>query len=109
MTSSELQLPDPGVPACEGRPLPYPDEPLFDQGLAFDVDTISRRRVLRALRFGGTAAHARPRARSNSRPMRCSPPARRPLWRYSFVIHGRRPRIWPAASSESSRTTYGSS
>lgn len=38
------------VPTFEGRSLPHPDEPIFDQGLAFDVDTlISRRQVLPAL------------------------------------------------------------
>ncbi len=37
----------------EGRTLPHPDEPVYDQGLAFDVETLlSRRQVLRALSFG---------------------------------------------------------
>jgi protocatechuate 3,4-dioxygenase beta subunit len=41
------------APTFEGRPLPHPDEPVFDQGLAFDVDTlVSRRQVLRALGYG---------------------------------------------------------
>jgi protocatechuate 3,4-dioxygenase beta subunit len=41
----------------EGRPLPHPDEPVYDQGLAFDVDTLlSRRQVLRALGFGAVGA-----------------------------------------------------
>jgi hypothetical protein len=36
-------------PTFEGRPLPHPDEPVFDQGLAFDVETLlDRRQVLRA-------------------------------------------------------------
>jgi protocatechuate 3,4-dioxygenase beta subunit len=40
----------------EGRPLPHPDEPVFDQGLLFDVGTLSRRRVLQALGFGAVSA-----------------------------------------------------
>ena len=45
------------LPRFEGRPLPHPDEPVFDQGLAFDVDTlISRRQVLRALGYGAVGA-----------------------------------------------------
>jgi protocatechuate 3,4-dioxygenase beta subunit len=47
----------PELPTFEGRPLPHPDEPVFDQGLAFDVDTlISRRQVLRALGYGAVGA-----------------------------------------------------
>jgi protocatechuate 3,4-dioxygenase beta subunit len=38
----------------EGRPLPNPAEPVFDQGLTFDVETlIDRRRVLKGLGFAG--------------------------------------------------------
>jgi protocatechuate 3,4-dioxygenase beta subunit len=45
---------DPGVPTYEGRPYPYPDEPLVDQGLRFDVDTIlGRRRMLQLLGAAG--------------------------------------------------------
>ena len=40
----------------EGRVLPHQDEPVFDQGLGFDVDTITRRRVLQALGFGAISA-----------------------------------------------------
>ena len=41
----------------EGRPLPHPDEPVFDQGLAFDVETLlSRRQVLRAIGYGAMGA-----------------------------------------------------
>ena len=40
----------------EGRVLPQQDEPVFDQGLGFDIDTISRRRVLQALGFGAISA-----------------------------------------------------
>jgi protocatechuate 3,4-dioxygenase beta subunit len=44
-------------PTFEGRPLPHPDEPVFDQGLAFDVETLlSRRQVLRALGYGAVGA-----------------------------------------------------
>jgi protocatechuate 3,4-dioxygenase beta subunit len=44
-------------PTFEGRPLPHPDEPIFDQGLGFDVETlISRRHVLRALGFTAVGA-----------------------------------------------------
>jgi protocatechuate 3,4-dioxygenase beta subunit len=39
-------------PTFEGRPLPHPDEPVFDQGLAFDLETLmDRRRVLKALGY----------------------------------------------------------
>ena len=38
----------------EGRPLPHPDEAVFDQGLAFDLGTLlSRRRALRMFGIGG--------------------------------------------------------
>jgi hypothetical protein len=30
----------------EGRPLAHPDEPIFDQGLAFDLETVMARRQL---------------------------------------------------------------
>ena len=40
-------------PSFEGRPLPHPDEPVYDQGLGFDVETlVSRRQVLRAFGLG---------------------------------------------------------
>ena len=45
------------APTFEGRALPHPEEPVYDQGLAFDVDTlISRRKVLRALGYGAVGA-----------------------------------------------------
>ncbi|HET7180886.1 MAG TPA: intradiol ring-cleavage dioxygenase [Candidatus Limnocylindrales bacterium] len=48
---------NPGEPhQYEGRPLPHQDEPVFDQGLGFDVETISRRRVLQVLGFGAISA-----------------------------------------------------
>jgi protocatechuate 3,4-dioxygenase beta subunit len=41
----------------EGRPLPHPAEPAYDQGLAFDVETlIARRRVLQVLGYGAASA-----------------------------------------------------
>jgi protocatechuate 3,4-dioxygenase beta subunit len=41
----------------EGRPLPHPTEPAFDQGLAFDVETlIGRRQVLQVLGYGAATA-----------------------------------------------------
>ena len=44
--------PDP-APTFEGRVLPDPTEPAWDQGLAFDVETlIARRRVLQGLGLG---------------------------------------------------------
>ena len=44
-------------PTFEGRLLPHPDEPVFDQGLAFDIETLlSRRQVLRAMGFGAVGA-----------------------------------------------------
>ena len=45
------------TPTFEGRPLPHPDEPVFDQGLAFDIETlVSRRQVLRAMGYGALGA-----------------------------------------------------
>ncbi len=47
----------PAVPTFEGRPFHDPSEPLFDQGLAFDVETLlSRRSMLKAIGFGGVSA-----------------------------------------------------
>jgi protocatechuate 3,4-dioxygenase beta subunit len=41
----------------EGRPLANPDEPIFDQGLAFDVETLmDRRRVLKLIGYAGLSA-----------------------------------------------------
>jgi protocatechuate 3,4-dioxygenase beta subunit len=53
MTTPVLQ-PEPTT--FEGRLLPHQDEPVFDQGLGFDVETITRRRVLQALGFGAISA-----------------------------------------------------
>jgi protocatechuate 3,4-dioxygenase beta subunit len=44
-------------PDYEGRPLAHPDEPVFDQGLQFDVETlVGRRAVLKMLGFTGLSA-----------------------------------------------------
>lgn len=41
-------------PSGARRRLPHPDEPIFDQGLAFDLETIfDRRRMLRVMGFTG--------------------------------------------------------
>ena len=45
------------VPTYEGRPLAHPEEPIFDQGLAFDLETeLSRRKVLKLIGYGGLGA-----------------------------------------------------
>ena len=47
------------MPTFEGRPLPHPDEPPYDQGLQFDVGTLlTRRQVIRALGYGAIAVSA---------------------------------------------------
>lgn len=46
-------------PTFEGRPLPHPDEAVFDQGLVFDVGTLlTRRDVIRAMGYGAIAVSA---------------------------------------------------
>ena len=55
MPTSELRSaidPANNLPTFEGRPLHHPDEPVFDQGLAFDVETLVDRRE--ALKVFGT-------------------------------------------------------
>ena len=42
-------------PTHEGRPLPRPADDLADQGLAFDLGTLGRRRMLRVLGLGAVA------------------------------------------------------
>jgi protocatechuate 3,4-dioxygenase beta subunit len=45
------------TPTFEGRPLPNPDESVFDQGLRFDLETlVDRRQVLKVLGFAGLSA-----------------------------------------------------
>jgi len=45
------------LPTFEGRPFHQPSEPLFDQGLAFDVETVlSRRSIIKAFGLGGVSA-----------------------------------------------------
>ena len=53
--TTETIRPQPDVhPTFEGRPLPDPTEPAWDQGLAFDVQTlIDRRRVLKGIGLAG--------------------------------------------------------
>jgi protocatechuate 3,4-dioxygenase beta subunit len=47
----------PSLPTFEGRLLADPDEPIFDQGLAFDLETvIDRRRMLKLLAYSGISA-----------------------------------------------------
>jgi protocatechuate 3,4-dioxygenase beta subunit len=47
---------DPRGPTYQGRPLADPAEPIFDQGLAFDVETlVGRRQVLKLLGLTGAA------------------------------------------------------
>jgi protocatechuate 3,4-dioxygenase beta subunit len=44
-------------PTFEGRPFDDPDEPLFDHGLAFDVETLlTRRSMLKVIGLGGMSA-----------------------------------------------------
>ena len=53
-TAAEPMTP---VPLYEGRPLANPDEDIFDQGLAFDLETlIDRRRMLKLMGLGGLSA-----------------------------------------------------
>ena len=57
------------------------------------------------LRRGSLTRHARPRARSMSRPRIRSPSARRPLCSYSLVTQARAPPMSAAVSSEKTRST----
>lgn len=52
-----LSAHDDGRPGTyEGRALPRPDEDVFDQGLAFDLETMNRRRLLRMAGLGVSVA-----------------------------------------------------
>ncbi|GIE83166.1 3,4-dioxygenase subunit beta [Actinoplanes philippinensis] len=58
-------------PSYQGRPLPNPDEEVFDQGLGFDLDTLmGRRQILRAFGIGamglGLAACTSPSSSSSA-------------------------------------------
>ena len=45
--------PAPVSPSFEGRPLPNPSEPAYDQGLQFDIETLlDRRKVLKLFGYG---------------------------------------------------------
>ncbi|MCI0347371.1 MAG: hypothetical protein L0221_18310 [Chloroflexi bacterium] len=51
-----IERPKPQI-TFEGRPLLHPDEPVFDQGLQFDIETLlDRRKVLKLLGFGALSA-----------------------------------------------------
>ena len=53
MTAETTRTAD-ATPTFEGRPLPDPTEPAWDQGLAFDIQTlIDRRRVLKGIGLAG--------------------------------------------------------
>ena len=54
MTTDTIRPQSDAHPTFEGRPLPDPTEPAWDQGLAFDVQTlIDRRRVLKGIGLAG--------------------------------------------------------
>jgi len=54
---TDLRPIDPPRPTFEGRPFHDPDEPLFDQGLAFDLETLlSRRSILKVIGLGSVSA-----------------------------------------------------
>ncbi len=54
MTTDTIRPQADAHPTFEGRPLPDPTEPAWDQGLAFDVQTlIDRRRVLKGIGLAG--------------------------------------------------------
>jgi protocatechuate 3,4-dioxygenase beta subunit len=54
MTTDTIRPRPDAHPTFEGRPLPDPSEPAWDQGLAFDVRTlIDRRRMLKGLGLAG--------------------------------------------------------
>jgi protocatechuate 3,4-dioxygenase beta subunit len=63
-TMTQLRPPTPSTDApsqatrfYQGRPLANPDEDIYDQGLAFDLETlIDRRRMLKLLGLGGLSA-----------------------------------------------------
>jgi protocatechuate 3,4-dioxygenase beta subunit len=53
----EARAPGSAVPTYEGRPLANPDEHIFDQGLAFDLETLlDRRRMLKLVGYTGLGA-----------------------------------------------------
>src|SRR5437773_6684108 len=61
MTSQDqpgpTRTPTPTPVTFEGRPLANPHESLFDQGLAFDFETLmDRRRVLKLIGYSGLGA-----------------------------------------------------
>ncbi len=70
------------APSFEGRPLANPAEDIYDQGLAFDVETLlDRRRMLKLMGLTGLSAGlvcwpAAPRRRARRRPVRRRRPPR---------------------------------
>src|SRR5947209_4143605 len=55
--SGPTRTPTPTLTTFEGRSLANPAESLFDQGLAFDFETLmDRRRVLKLIGYGGLGA-----------------------------------------------------
>ncbi len=57
MTISRSPAASAPVPSFEGRPLPDPSEPAYDQGLAFDVETLlDRRQILKLIGYGSLGA-----------------------------------------------------
>ncbi len=57
MTLSRPPRATPRAPTFEGRPLYDPSEPVYDQGLAFDVETLlDRRQILKLIGYGSLGA-----------------------------------------------------
>ena len=57
MTLSRPPSATPRAPTFEGRPLHDPSEPVYDQGLAFDVETLlDRRQILKLIGYGSLGA-----------------------------------------------------
>ena len=57
MTLARRPVPLPQMPTFEGRLLPDPSEPAYDQGLQFDVDTLlDRRQILKLIGYGSLGA-----------------------------------------------------
>ena len=94
MTTDTTRPQTDAPPMFEGRPLPDPTEPAWDQGLAFDVETlIDRRRVLKGIGLRGQPRDRGLRARCGRlrRAPRRRPPHRR-VGRGGRGLHDRDPR-----------------
>ncbi len=58
----------PVVPTYQGRPLDHPDEPVFDQGLRLDLETVvARRQLAKLICCGASSAGLQARAESTMR------------------------------------------